>query len=33
LIGKTGGTLQKYEDSNLTDPSGLEAQIEKVAKS
>ncbi len=33
LIGKTGGTLQKFEDSNLTDPSAIEAQIEKVAKS
>jgi protein-disulfide isomerase len=33
LIGKTGGTLQKFEDTNLTSPSTLEAQIEKVAKS
>ncbi len=33
LIGKTGGKLQRFEDSNLTDPSAMEAQIEKVAKS
>lgn len=32
LIGKTGGTLQKFEDSNLTDPHPLEAEIEKQAK-
>jgi protein-disulfide isomerase len=29
LIGKTGGTLQKYEYSSLTEPSGFEAAIEK----
>jgi protein-disulfide isomerase len=29
LIGKTGGTLQKYEYSSLADPSGFEAAIEK----
>jgi len=33
LIGKTGSTLQKFEDSDLTNPATMEAQIEKVAKS
>lgn len=32
LIGKTGGTPQKYNYSSLTDPSGFESAIEKAAK-
>jgi protein-disulfide isomerase len=33
LIGKTGGTLKKYEYSSLTDPSGFEEAFEKALKS
>ncbi len=33
LIGKTGGSLAKYEYSSLTDPSGFETTIEKSLKS
>ena len=33
LIGKTGGTLKKYEYSSLTDPSGFNEAIEKALKS
>jgi protein-disulfide isomerase len=32
MIGKTGATLQKLEDSNLTSPSPLESAIEKLLK-
>jgi protein-disulfide isomerase len=31
LIGKTGGQLQKLEYSSLTDPSGFESAINKLA--
>ena len=30
LIGKTGGSGQKYEFSSLTDPSGFESTIDKL---
>jgi protein-disulfide isomerase len=33
LIGKTGGTLKKYEYSSLTDPSGFEEAFEAALKS
>ncbi len=33
LIGKTGGTLKKYEYSSLTDPSGFDEAIEAALKS
>jgi hypothetical protein len=33
LIGKTGGTLTKYEYASLTDPSGFDAAVERAAKS
>jgi protein-disulfide isomerase len=32
LIGKTGGTMPKFEYSSLTDPSSFEAAIEKQLK-
>ncbi len=32
LIGKSGGTLKKYEYSSLEDPKGFEEAIEKAAK-
>ena len=33
LIGKTGGQLQKFEYSSLSDPSAFEAAIDKLLKS
>jgi hypothetical protein len=33
LIGKSGGTLTKYECTSLTDPSGFDAAIERAIKS
>jgi protein-disulfide isomerase len=33
LIGKTGGTLQKLEDSSVTDPSSFNGAIKKLLKS
>jgi protein-disulfide isomerase len=33
LIGKSGGTLKKYEYTSLTDPSGFDEAIEKALKS
>jgi protein-disulfide isomerase len=32
LIGKTGGSMQKLENPSLTDPSQIEAAIEKLLK-
>jgi len=32
LIGKTGGQLQKFEYSSLSDPSSFEASIDKLLK-
>jgi protein-disulfide isomerase len=32
LIGKSGGTLKKFEYSSLSDPSSFEAAVEKLAK-
>jgi protein-disulfide isomerase len=32
MIGKTGGTLKKFEYSSLSDPSSFEAAIEAAAK-
>jgi protein-disulfide isomerase len=32
LIGKSGGTLQKFEPSSLTDPSSFNTAIEKLLK-
>jgi protein-disulfide isomerase len=32
LIGKTGGTLPKFEYTSLTDPSSFESAIEKLLK-
>ncbi len=33
LIGKSGGTLKKYEYTSLTDPSGFEEQFKNALKS
>jgi hypothetical protein len=33
LIGRTGGTLKKYEYTSLTDPSGFDTAIESAIKS
>jgi protein-disulfide isomerase len=32
MIGKTGGAMKKFEYSSLTDPSGFEAEVAKLAK-
>ena len=33
LIGKTGGAMEKFEYSSLTDPTGFKEAIEKQLKS